>query len=115
MKNSLSFSLLFLTLVLAACGGSKVALSPNTPDLSAAKARFPEYTFEQYEAGKTIYTKHCGSCHSLYAPGSKTEPTWTKFIPRMAEKVNKNAGGMVITSEGEALIFRYLLAQGMAH
>ena len=113
MKNSSPFTLLFFTLFLTACGGSKVVLSPNTPDISAAKARFPEYTFEQYEMGKAIYTKNCGSCHALHAPGSKTETTWAKSIPPMVEKVNKR--GMIITPEGEALIFRYLLSQGMAH
>ncbi len=76
----------------------------------AAKAKFPGYTTTDFAAGQALYQGNCGRCHSLYAPGSRSESQWASVVPRMVVKANKKAQAAVISPEGEQLILRYLFA-----
>jgi hypothetical protein len=54
--------------------------------------------------GRTIYTKHCGSCHNLHLPEQYTQAHWEKVMPGMQRKAK-------ISDEEAKLISSFVLAR----
>ncbi|MFM1931239.1 MAG: hypothetical protein RL226_542 [Bacteroidota bacterium] len=94
-----------------ACGTSKATV-PTSDDLTRAQAAHPEYTMEDLQEGRRLYTTYCGSCHPLKKPASRDEQDWRQIVPSMAGKANKKAKSEVITAAGTEQIIRYLTAMG---
>ncbi len=54
--------------------------------------------------GRTLYTKHCGSCHNLHLPEQYTQTHWEKVMPEMKGKAK-------ISDEEARLISSFVLAR----
>lgn len=94
---------------IAACA-SKFT-EPTEADITRVKSKYPDYTVEQLQKGKSLYVQHCGSCHGLYKPSSKTEAEWTKIVPWMSNKVNKHQPNTLSTTDQD-LILKYVVTMG---
>ncbi|MBT8327182.1 MAG: cytochrome c [Bacteroidia bacterium] len=107
--------LALISFSLAACFSSKVAtdtVSEPTLNLDKAKAKFPGYSTAMFDSGKKLYDSNCQSCHALKDPLKFTEEQWTKLVPSMSAKANKNKGAN-LSKEDEDLIFKYLVSVGL--
>ncbi len=102
--------LLYALLFLVSCASTKMVITPTNADVDRIAAKYPGYTLQQLDQGKTLFTTHCGNCHGLKNPASKSEEQWQKIVPRMAAKVNKK--GEVLNADGQELILRYLVTMG---
>lgn len=97
----------FLLVLAIACSKKSAPVTPV--DLSKVADRFPGYTLEQYQSGKSLYEQYCGSCHTLKKPGACSEEKWARIVPPMVSKVNKEAGAEVLNTDKKELILRYLI------
>ncbi|HAH23994.1 MAG TPA: hypothetical protein DCL77_09600 [Prolixibacteraceae bacterium] len=57
--------------------------------------------------GRTLYVKHCGSCHNLHLPQQFTSSHWQEEIPYMKRKAK-------ITDQEAQLITKFVLARSKA-
>ena len=105
-------SILFLTILLAACASTKL-LSPAQTDVDRVATKYPDYSLEELNHGKTLYTQHCGNCHGLKNPAGRGEEQWKKVVPRMMVKVNKKEGN-ILDAKAEESILRYLITMSTA-
>jgi mono/diheme cytochrome c family protein len=96
-------------LLLSACATKLI--EPTEADISRVKTKYPEYTVEQLQKGKSLYVQHCGNCHGLYKPSSQSEAEWTKIVPWMSNKVNKQQPNTLSTNDQE-LILKYVITMG---
>ncbi len=94
---------------LAACGTKLI--EPSDADVNRVKAKYPDYTVEQLQKGKTLYVQHCGNCHGLYKPSSQSEAEWNKIVPWMSNKVNKQQAN-TLSVEDQDLILKYVITMG---
>jgi len=103
------------TIVLAGCFSSKkttsdkksVSSAPTQEDVNRVASKFPGYTLTELNEGKALYETHCGQCHALFPPTKESEAEWQRIVPVMAKKINSK--GMVLTSEKQDKILRYLI------
>jgi cytochrome c2 len=68
----------------------------------------------ELQKGRTLYTAHCGNCHPMKRPDSRSVEEWKSIVPRMVKKVNKQAGSAALTGADEALILQYVSAMSQA-
>ena len=55
------------------------------------------------QEGRSLYIKHCGSCHNLYKPQSYTKEKWTHQMQEMKVEAK-------ISDEQADLILGYLIS-----
>lgn len=93
--------------------GAFITLMVNcTPKASKAISELPvetkeqivaQYSPQQLESGKTIFTGNCAKCHKLKEPGSRTPEQWNKVLKRMIPKAK-------LSDEDGKLVRAYLIA-----
>lgn len=96
-----------LTLV-AAAGLGLVACATALPAvdelaLERARARDPEVTLADLEAGRTRYRSACGRCHQVYEPTARTVAEWRHDVAEMSPLA-------ALTPEDQRQVLRYLEA-----
>jgi hypothetical protein len=101
---------IFAAVVLAGCASAKL-ITPSQADVDRVSSKFPDYSLTELNNGKTLFEKHCGICHGLKDPTSRTEAQWTKIVPQMSIKVNRKEGN-VLDANAEKSILRYLITMG---
>ena len=60
-------------------------------------------------AGAEVYAARCGSCHTVYAPGTLTAAMWDVQIERM-QPIMRRRGVNPLTEQERYLITSYLKA-----
>lgn len=102
-------SIVFSVFLFAACA---VKLSePMQADATRVSGQFPNFTVENLQSGKRIYTENCASCHKLAKPSAFSEADWRKIVPNMVAKVNKKNPNKINTADEDVLL-KYLLTMG---
>src|SRR5687767_14434148 len=101
------YTLIIALIVFAACKSTK-RLTPSQTDVERVSSKYPGYTLEELNQGKTIFTQYCGQCHKLKKPESRTEEQWKTIVPKMVAKVNKKEKDAIDAKEEEILL-RYLV------
>jgi hypothetical protein len=61
-------------------------------------------SYEQLVAGRQIFVSHCGKCHNLKLPQSRTELQWRKALVKMQPKAK-------ISDDEKQLILNFLLVK----
>lgn len=99
-----------LLLLAVSCTSTKTAKTESAGQTEVARsaAKFPGYTQDDWNKGKAIYTKNCGSCHGLKDPKLYSEESLRGIVPNMVVKTNKKLG-MVIDDKDEEILLRYLI------
>ena len=111
--------ILVAIIIVAGCISKKTTTSavdknnPTQADVDRVKLKYPDYTLSELHNGKTLYEKHCGTCHSLKKPASEPEQEWNKIVPKMVVKVNKKEGN-VLDTKAEESILRYVVTMTTA-
>lgn len=104
MKN---FALVLSFFMVVGCSASrKAASTKNKSEDNNASVNAEMLT--RIEEGHKLYEMHCGKCHDLKAPSSRTESQWKEIVPIMVGKANKKVDTIDETSQ--AKIMDYLLA-----
>jgi hypothetical protein len=113
IKNKMRKVAFFLVaLVFVGCVSAKI-ITTSQSDVDRVASKFPDYSLTELNNGKTLFEKHCGICHGLKDPTSRTEAQWTKIVPPMSAKVNYKEG-KVLDANAEKLILRYLITMSTA-
>jgi hypothetical protein len=86
---------------------------PTQSDVDRVSSKFPGYTLTELINGNTLFDKHCGICHGLKDPTSKSEAQWVKIVPVMSNKVNKKEGN-VLDEKAQESILRYVITMSTA-
>ncbi len=97
---------LSLILIISSCATVKLA-TPNQSDIDRINSKYPNYTINDIQKGKTLFEQNCKTCHALKNPTKKTEEQWKSIVPRMAKKANKKE--VRIDSNEQELILKYLI------
>lgn len=109
-KIILPFLLAFLAL---SCNTTKSTTTATSTEDNAeelfADSKFPGFTKEKFEEGKSLFENNCNLCHGLEESYGKSEEVLAKYVPGMSRKVNDKKGKEVISEEGKKLIFEYLV------
>ena len=106
--------LTILTLILfAACVPVKLAI-PTQADADRGAKQFNGFTLAELNQGKTLYEQNCAECHRLKYPRSKTEAEWTKIVPNMVRRANRDAGREKIKPHDQELILHYVITMSTA-
>lgn len=107
-SNKMNLKLFILpTILIAGCTTTKLN-TPSQNDVDLVKGKFPEYKQEQLIKGKQLYENHCGDCHELESPSSRTEEEWTSIVPEMTKLINKKTIKLNDTDQQE--ILKYVIA-----
>lgn len=107
--KKLSFTFAFL--ILLACSGSKPIITSQA-DADRGAEKYPGYTLEDLNKGKSLYESNCGTCHGLKKPSSRNEKKWKKVLNQMVPKANKRAGKEVIGEQEKELVLKFLVTMG---
>lgn len=91
------------TLILAACGATKL-ITITQADVDRAATKYPGITSEQLVEGQKLYAANCAKCHTLFAPGKYSEKKWNHEIPQMSGKQFAN-----IDAKTQESITKYIL------
>ena len=86
---------------------------PDQSDVDRVQAKFPGYTLDDLNKGKSLYEGYCAICHELKAPASESESEWRKIVPPMVKKANGKTNN-AIDAKGEEQILRYVITMGPA-
>jgi len=104
MKNKNIF--LGIAIIFASCAASKVVMTDTeSANYKYGKAKFADYSKEQFMQGKVVNEKSCGSCHKQKDPTRFTEQQLNKIIPNMAKKAK-------ISDAEKDLVLKYYIASG---
>lgn len=108
-----SKSILMRKFLITSFAVASVLIMANcTPKASKAIAEMPveskeqiaaQFTPDQLEQGKTIFTGNCAKCHKLKEPGSRTPEQWNKVLKRMIPKAK-------LSDDDGKLVRAYLIA-----
>ncbi|MEZ4830039.1 MAG: cytochrome c [Bacteroidia bacterium] len=109
MKKTL-FAASFI--ILTGCFSAKL-ITPVQADVERVQSKFPNYSLADLTQGKTLYEQHCGSCHGLKKPSSRTEEKWETIVPKMAVKANKKYPNS-LDADSQEKILKYLITMGSA-
>jgi cytochrome c5 len=108
--------LIFIVAIFGACS-VKNTVKTNTnsngisqADVDRVKNQFPDVTVAQLETGKSNFEKYCTACHKLKNPKDFTEEQWSKLVPGMSRKANKEAGSEIINQAAQTSILEYVIA-----
>lgn len=93
-------------IVIAACGPVKL-LVPSQADADRGAQKFPGYSLNELNEGKSIYESHCNKCHRYKAPETRDEPKWDKVIPVMAKRAK-------LDSTQESQVLKYVVTMSTA-
>jgi len=52
------------------------------------KTTVKDFTFADFQKGKTLYESKCNGCHDLIPPTAKPTDLWIKIVPVMVNKYN---------------------------
>jgi cytochrome c5 len=111
-----TFLLVCAVLVVTSCSpktkpqsSASASTSTVNPDVQRMQSKYPDFTNEQFLAGKSLYESNCGSCHRLEPVNAKDEAGWNKIVPPMVAKVNKKAGSEILDKDKQEAILRYLV------
>lgn len=96
-------SIIASTLILVACGSTKI-ISISQADVDRAATKYPGITSEQLVEGQKLYAANCAKCHTLFAPGKFGEKRWKHEIEEMSGKDYAN-----IDSKTQESITKYIL------
>ena len=77
MKKALFISFI---LILAVCSSAKVT-SFSQSNESKVTSNNSENTMSGLDQGKSLFEKHCGTCHALKDPSKYTETEWNIIVP----------------------------------
>lgn len=89
---------------------TKQAIVPTQMDVDRVQKKFPGYTMQELNKGKSLYENNCGTCHSLKSPQAYSEKQWRKILPDMVEKANKKKKKKgKLNDTDELLIGKYLI------
>lgn len=94
-------------ILLTACATSRL-MTPTQADADRIQIKYPGYTLAELNQGKSLFEKHCGTCHAYQKPASHSEEEWTKIVPGMSQKVNEKEGN-VLDAKASDMILRYVL------
>ncbi len=109
MKKILAIA---ITIILAGCT-STALLTPTQADVDRVQTKFNDYSLTALTNGKMLYEQHCGKCHGLKNPASRTEAEWELIVPRMVKKANKK-GNIEIDAATQESILRYVITMSEA-
>lgn len=103
MKINKGF-ILFITVSIwiIACAKTTLPLATET-DAEKVSDKYPGITAQELAQGQVLYEQHCGNCHKLYSPDSRTDAQWKDVVPPMANKAK-------IDDKSEGLILNYLVS-----
>lgn len=104
-KNKTIVFVSAFALFLSACSAKLII--PSQSDVDRVATKYPGYSLNQLNEGKTLYMTYCKGCHGLKNPASKTEEQWNKIVPVMVKKVNRKKE--VLTSEQQESILKYVI------
>lgn len=103
MKKIIIISSIALgTVFMAQCTPKASKAISESPVMTKEKAT-ADYTPEQLEQGKVIFTGNCVKCHGLKEPGSRTPEQWERVLKRMIPKAK-------LSEEDGNLVKAYLIA-----
>lgn len=110
MCKSMKFylSIMVAMVVLLAC--SPKLMVPVQADADRAG----NVSLAELQKGHGLYTMHCGNCHPMKKPDSRTVEEWKSIVPRMVKKVNKQSGTTTLTAADESLILQYVTTMAQA-
>src|SRR5688572_16762981 len=100
------FLILSCCLAIAAC--SAKLTGPSQADADRGKSTYSDITVEKLNKGKLLVETHCGTCHPVKSPDSRTVTQWNTIVPEMVAKVNKKAMTTELDAEEERLILMYV-------
>lgn len=109
MKRTIFISIVAL---FTGCASAKL-LTPSQSDVDRVQSKFSNYTLAELNQGKALFEQHCGSCHGLKNPSSRTEERWRKIVPKMSEKVNKKEHN-VLDANAQDKLLKYLITMSTA-
>ncbi|MEZ4772009.1 MAG: cytochrome c [Bacteroidia bacterium] len=109
MKKLIFASVFF---ILTGCFSAKL-ITPTQGDVERVQTKFPNYSLADLTQGKTLYEQHCGNCHGLKKPSSRTEEKWGEIVPKMAIKANKKYPNSLDTDSQEKIL-KYLVTMRSA-
>lgn len=90
-----AFARLGAVVVLLIAGCTGVSLEQAAPCITAAAVDAGTargYSAVELERGREVFVGKCGECHTLQAPGGRTEQEWREILPRMARRARLDAG-----------------------
>lgn len=90
---------------------TKVDGVPDQSDVDRMQGKFPGYTLDDLNKGKSLYEGYCAICHELKKPTSESEEEWRRIVPPMVKKAN-NKTNNAIDAKGEEQILRYVITMG---
>jgi cytochrome c5 len=108
MKKFIIISAVF---VILGCVAARQQSVPSQSDVDRVASKFPGYSLDELNKGKSLFEKYCGLCHGLKAPASQTEAEWNKIVPQMSGKVNKKENN-VLDAKAQEAILRYVITMG---
>jgi mono/diheme cytochrome c family protein len=111
-KNMKKFIAISISLIFAGCASSAL-LTPSQMDVDRVITKYEGYSLADLNHGKVLYEKHCGNCHGLKKPASKTEAEWELIVPRMVKKVNKKED-ITMDAATQESILRYVITMSEA-
>lgn len=104
MKRIIPF-LFFVSVI--ACTSTVKLLQPTQSDADRGSQKYPGYSLQDLNAGKSIYEANCNKCHKYKVPESRNEAKWDKVIPKMAKKAK-------LDSAQESLVLKYVVTMSTA-
>ncbi len=114
MNFKKSLKVLVVISVLLSCSASKTVLLPvSQNEVDLVKSKYPDYTLNNLQEGKTLYEQKCSTCHGLKKVTSHDEEQWNEIVPWMTKKANKKKPQ--ITTEQEDLILKYLVTMSVSN
>jgi len=96
-----------IIILLSACTATQIP-TPVQADVDRVSSKFPDVSLTQLQQGKTIFESHCGQCHKLKNPATRTEEKLNKIVPKMFLRVARKEGKPLDKSD-EQLILQYLV------
>jgi hypothetical protein len=90
--------------IITSCGAK--LLLPTQTDVNRVLVKYPNYTWSELMAGKSIYESNWRRPRD---PASRSEEEWIQMVPNMVKRVNKKARKEKIDSKGQELLLKYLV------
>ncbi|HSD15594.1 MAG TPA: hypothetical protein VLB74_13160 [Flavobacterium sp.] len=93
-------------LIIVSCAVKLV--TPTQTDVDRMQAKYPGYTLDELNQGKSMYEQHCAECHKLKNPTKFSEEELQKVVPMMVKKVNKKHPN-TLDDNAKDLILKYAI------
>jgi hypothetical protein len=112
MKTTIFMLLLTALTALTAC--SVRLATPAQSDVDRVSTKYPGYTLDELNGGKSLFQHTCNRCNKLKNPMSRNEKKWNKIVPKMIGKLNKKEGKVVIDEKQQDSILKYIITMNSA-